>query len=75
MILFRSQIHTPPAEVTEHLQSEEYVLEEVFQTEVLYSQVKSSTVTYSMRQGLPDGPRSNTAGSNILVTTLLSISS
>lgn len=56
MILFRFQIHTPPAEVTECLKLEEYVLEKIFQIEVLYSQVKSSTVTYSMRQDLPDGP-------------------
>lgn len=56
MILFRSQIHTTPAEVTKHLELEEYVLEKIFQIEVLYSQVKSSTVTYSTRQDLPDGP-------------------
>lgn len=56
VIFFWSQIHTSPVEITEHLQLEEYVSEEISHAEVSYSRVKSSTVIYCMRQDGPDRP-------------------
>lgn len=54
---FSSQIHTSPGEVTEHVQLEENIWEEISCAKVLYSHVKSSIVIYCMRWEGPDGPQ------------------